>query len=336
MSANCKLPECTISQTGVCLLNNPPTACANLLAVDETESASEPRDNSDFGAPVIGEQAGDKLAFPTSATLGVGDADRLMASKYVTIVGILGDPDSGKTACLVSLYLLVAQARLGPLVFAQSRSLLAFEQIARGARRWEAGAAQQELTTRTLLSDDRQAGFLHLRLRREGDGRRFDLLLPDLPGEWTSDLVRTADADRLKFLRSADVIWLMVDGRALIDRVKRQGAIHRMQVLIERLAEKLGDLRPELILVPSRLDLGVPPNAATNPIARTAELCGFPFKVAPIASFADESGSAAPGEGVADLVTASLPTRRVGAGSTFWPDRPVEGDRSFAQFRRST
>ena len=315
-------------------MNNPPASCPNLLSAGATEDTATVESGAEFGAPVIGEHASDKQSFPPSATLGVEDADRLMATRYVTVIGILGDPDAGKTACLVSMYLLVAQAQIGQLGFADSRSLLAFEQIARGARRWE-GAAQQELTTRTLLSDERQAGFLHLRVVREDDRRRFDLLLPDLPGEWTTELVRTADAERLAFLRSADVVWLMIDGRALVDKVHRQGAIHRTQVLIERLAEVLGDLRPELVLVPTRHDLGVPPEASTRAVARTAEERGFRFRIAPIASFADQGGPTAPGAGVADLVAASLPVRPTGPVAPFWPDRPADSGRAFAQYRRS-
>src|SRR5262249_55699493 len=153
------------------------------------------------------------------------DIEQMMASRYVTVVGILGEPETGKTACLASLYLLVANAMLDGWTFADSRSLMAFESIARGARRWNDGHPPEQMTVHTEMADDRQPGFLHLRLRRSSDGRVVDFALPDLPGEWTKQLVRASRSDRFEFLRAADVIWLLVDGRDLANKERRQGTI---------------------------------------------------------------------------------------------------------------
>ena len=59
-----------------------------------------------------------------------------MAQRYVRLVAILGEPAAGKTACLVSLYLLLARGRLEGFAFADSTTLRGFEEISRGARRW--------------------------------------------------------------------------------------------------------------------------------------------------------------------------------------------------------
>jgi len=76
----------------------------------------------------------------------------------VTVVGILGELDAGKTACLARLYLQISHDRLDGWTFADSASLMGFEDIARGAREWTEGSRAQ-LTIRTEISSGRHAGF---------------------------------------------------------------------------------------------------------------------------------------------------------------------------------
>ena len=59
-----------------------------------------------------------------------------MGERYVHLVGILGEPNAGKTGCLVSLYLSVTQRCLDGISFADSSTLMGFEEISQGARRW--------------------------------------------------------------------------------------------------------------------------------------------------------------------------------------------------------
>jgi hypothetical protein len=126
------------------------------------------------------------------------------------LVGVLGAPDAGKTAILVSLYLLLSRGKLEGFTFSDSMSLLAFDEISRGARRWNGGAPPEQMTNHTEPPDHRTAGFLHLRLRDRESGVRHDVLLPDLPGEWSTSLIDSNRVDRLDFLKAADVIWVTV------------------------------------------------------------------------------------------------------------------------------
>ncbi|WP_230853363.1 TRAFAC clade GTPase domain-containing protein [Pseudomonas syringae group genomosp. 3] len=266
--------------------------------------------------------------------LGLQTVDEIIASRYGTIVGILGDPESGKTACLVSLYLLVSHAKLNGWSFADSHSLLAFEEIARGARRWQDGQPPDQMTVHTELSDDRQPGLLHLRLRRDVDARTFDLFLPDLPGEWTKDLIKTDDAERFEFMKSADVIWLMTDGRALIKKQGRQGSIHRLNLLLGRLAKLFTDPAPRLILVPTHRDHGEVPLSAVDQIRRDTAKLGLPFEVVPVASFSSGEGVIQPGYGLADLINATV--RGACEQHPFRRSTPVRSAmRAFLSYRRS-
>lgn len=287
--------------------------------------------NADAGAPVL-QPPDENPSFPRSITLGPDEIEKMMRRRYMTIVGILGDPESGKTACLASLYLLVSNAMLEGWSFADSRSLMAFEEIARGARRWNKGQPPEQMTVHTEMADERQPGFLHLRLRRKADGRIVDLALPDLPGEWTNTLIRSARTDRFDFLRSADVIWVIVDGRILADRERRQGMITRLGQLSGRLRALTEGAMPRLLMVITHRDLREPDPAVISRV--TAELAkhGVSFELEPVSPFSEREEIKA-GFGLASLVTATV--GRLPNTPIFWPiTSPVSGASSFLSYRR--
>ena len=178
-----------------------------------------------------------------------------MGNERCRIIGLLGVPDSGKTACLVSLYLLLSHDRIPEYSFADSRSLVALDELSRGARRWQGGTPEQ-MTVHTERGDDRFPGFVHFKLRRRADGAGVNLTVPDLPGEWTNSLIDRNRTDRLSFLPSADAIWVMVNGRMLVDKEQRLGTIHRTSLIVDRIAELCDPDIPSLRLVVSRADLG--------------------------------------------------------------------------------
>ena len=256
-----------------------------------------------------------------------------MSRRYVTVVGILGDPESGKKACLASLYLLIAHAKLHGWNYADSHSLMGFEEIARGARRWNEGEPPEQMTVHTELDDDRQAGFLHVRLRREEDGRRLDLAFPDLPGEWTKSLIRSSKSDRLGFLNSADVIWLVVDGSTLNDREKRQGTITRLGQLAGRLRALIQDTMPRLVLVLTRRDKVDLPSDVLQRIEHELAKTNLTAEVVPVAPFSDNA-EVEPGFGLTSLV--EVTAGRTPSRLSLWPStEPKPGSRSFLSFRRT-
>jgi hypothetical protein len=168
------------------------------------------------------------------------------------------------------------------------KTLMAFNEISQGALNWNEGELPDQLTQHTELADDRTAGFLHLRLRHAESGEMRDFLLPDLPGEWTKSLVDKDRNDRLQFLKRADVIWLMMDGAQLRDEARRLWAVHRMQMLTERLRTMIGTL-PPLVLVLTRRDDGPVPESAYDDLIEEAHRYGCQLSVVQIASFADDA-----------------------------------------------
>ena len=310
----CLNNECTVAQTGLCLLNNQTDECPNRVSGHEANLGG---DASPMHEPVLVAPK-DTPRFPPSAVLGMDDVRALMGKGYCRLIGLLGASNSGKTACLVSLYLLLAHGDVDGFTFADSKSLMALDELSRGARSWP-GAMPEQMTGHTERGDGRSAGLLHFKLIRKTDCAPLHLLIPDLPGEWSTSLIENNQTDRLSFLRAADAIWIMVDGRTLTDKAQRLGAIHRASVLIDRLAALLSPDIPAVRLVVTRLDQGKPAEKSLQQIRDHAARHDIDLSVSHIASFSETKEITA-GAGIADLVaqTVAWPI----ADDDFWPDAP--------------
>ena len=309
----CSNAECTYAETGICLLNKDPDECS--YRARATERAGEGDEGESSDRETADTQEGE-TRFPSSNALGMHDVRTIMGNECCRIVGLLGVPDSGKTACIVSLYLLLSHNRIPEYSFADSRSLVALDELARGARRWKDGIPEQ-MTVHTEWGDDRFPGFVHFKLRRRSDGRRVNLIVPDLPGEWTNSLIDRNRTDRLSFLPGADGIWVMVNGQMLIAKKRRLGTIHRTNLIVDRIAELCGPEIPPVRLVVSRADLGEPDEGSLQELQDNADRHGIALSISAISSFST-SQEVQPGAGIAELVADT-----VEAGSLdieFWPE----------------
>jgi hypothetical protein len=341
MSGSCRFDGCTVGETGVCALERDPSTCTNRVADEIADAKSTNAQNHDevasqsgehLGAPVL-DQPVRASTLPSSRTLGLEDLNALMGKRYINLVGILGDPESGKTACLASLYLLVSHAMLEGWSFADSKSLAAFEEIARGARDWNNGEVPEQMTVHTELADDHGPGFLHLRLVRLSDGCRFDLALPDIPGEWTQALVNTARSDRLDFMKSAEVIWIVLDGRTLADIEKRQGLIARVGQLAGRLSTMLNGRSPRLMIVVTHRDLYVLSDNVTGRLQAELTRRGAKAEIVGVAPFSDQADNVPAGFGIAELIGKTVGKRS--ERPTFWlSTEPTEGSRAYLNYRK--
>ena len=309
----CRNAECTYAQTGICLLNKDPEECSYRGIADEKA------ENGDGGEYVDSESADTQdgeARFPPSNALGMHDVRSFMGNERCRIIGLLGVPDSGKTACLVSLYLLLSHDRIPEYSFADSRSLVALDELSRGARRWQGGTPEQ-MTVHTERGDDRFPGFMHFKLRRRLDGASVNLIIPDLPGEWTNSLIDRNRTDRLAFLPSADAIWVMANGQMLVDKEQRLGTIHRTNLIIDRIAELCDPDIPSLRLVVSRADLGEPDAGTLRQLKENADRYGIALPVSLISSFS-MSQEVRPGTGIAELVVSTVETGNPVV--EFWPE----------------
>ena len=290
MEAECVTQDCTVADTGTCLLSNDPASCPHRRAADDKEAQA----TTEIELP-------SRVAFSSSRACTLSDARGLMAERYVHLVGILGEPNAGKTGCLVSLYLSLGQRCLDGLAFADSRTLMGFEEISQGARRWNEGRIPEQFTDHTVLPDDRTAGFLHIRLARVHQEKSVDLLCSDLPGEWTTELIDENRVDRLQFLKRADVIWLVVDGTETTALDRRQVCLQRTKLAIGRLGSFLARGR-RLIVVITRLDEKAPEDEVVQEICAEGIRCGFDTESVAVASFSKDGSEITPGTGIGRLI----------------------------------
>lgn len=325
----CNKPECTLAQTGTCILDHLPDSCPDRLkSLVDVEKLI----NDVFSQKEISQEV-EHVQFSSSYTLSIQQVEELMRGSYCNTIGILGVPNSGKTACLVSFYLKLAHNQLEGYQFRDSKTLRAFEEISIGARTWSEGRHQEELTLHTEISDERSAGFLHLRLFSEKSNRTFDLLLPDLPGEWSSSLIESNRTDRLGFLKSADCIWLMINGHEIEEQETRYSILHKLEMLIKRLGSFLVTQRPKLILVITHKDRCGEIITKLEKIKRVAEALRFQLEVKEIASFS-ENNDVHPGTGISELIDEVFAEKVI--SNEFWPDTmPLETFRQALRFQNN-
>lgn len=326
MADGCKEKDCTVAQTSICLLNNDPKNCPQRIANETATGVDVATELADLAKPA------QNPTFPATLTLSLADASTLMAGRYCRLIGILGAPDAGKTALLVCIYLLLARGKLTGFEFRNSGSLMALEEISRGARRWKAGDPPGSLTQHTEAKGEREAGFLHFRLAQLPSDEVVDILFPDLPGEWSTSLIDLNRSDRLDFVRSADTIWIMLDGLELTERSKRQTALHRAGLLLQRVRALFIDAVPPVRLVISRRDKGelAPQNYQT--LVEEAARLGIALSVSQVASFSEDD-AVAPGAGISELLaTVSINSAR---NVETWPLGSEAGSgRQMLQFRK--
>lgn len=339
MTGTCEKADCTVASTGKCLLSQPtPLDCAHFSAVSPAPETL----STEIGPPMASPESGfpekkSSRKFHLGTELGSQDANEIMRANYGHLIGVLGSTDVGKTCFLSSLYLMASGGTLpSEYLFAGSHSLQAFEDRARGLREWQGGALPSQLADHTILADPRQPSLLHLAIREaSGARRKFDLLLTDLPGEWTENLVeRASAAEAFLFLQRADGIILVVDGKQLLSDTSRHIVLQRMRYFTERLAGDVNVSRetPFIILVSKSDEIGMKvPDAALELRDHVATL-GFHATIISAAAFSRTPDKVESGTGVFKAVQTIL-SHRVEREAGSPPEESEPSQRAFGRFR---
>jgi hypothetical protein len=312
MTQSCSKPDCTVAATGKCLLlHDPLETCPHFCATSAQSNsveASPPKESPTFENSEVARR------FFAGFELGTSDATEVMRGRYGTLIAVLGQYDVGKTCFLSSLYLLTSCRAIGSdLEFAGSLTLNGFEARARRIREWRNGALPKQLADHTVLSDERTAAVMHLALREtRDDKRRFDLLITDLPGEWSTDLVKDAStAPRFRFLDRADGIVITLDG-PMLKGTERHSAAHNAKFLLTRLSDTLNVNRsiPLVLMVTKCDELEMKVPAAVGGIASHATAAGFAPKIIPVAAISRTPTEVRSGTGVMNVIEYVLGRKR--------------------------
>lgn len=303
----CEKADCTLVTTGKCLLSQPyPRDCPHFRSSDSIAEDVTPEDTQQLKV-----EKQSSRRFHSGTEIGTVDAIEIMRAQYSHLIGVLGSTDAGKTCFLSSLYLMASNGSLPESYrFAGSLTLQAFEDRARGLREWNNGILPNQLTDHTVLTDHRQPSLLHLAIREsDGDRRKFNLLLTDLPGEWTDNLVlNAAYAETFRFLHRADGIILVVDGNLLLSNNDRHIEMQRMRYFSERLANDVGISQetPFVILISKsdEIEMQMPPAAID--LQEYVSGLGFPVTTILAAAFSRKPAEFKNGTGVFTAITTIL------------------------------
>jgi GTPase SAR1 family protein len=275
--------------------------------------------------------------FHTGLELGTDDIAELTRARYCHLIGVLGAWDAGKTCFLLSLYLMASGNSLpGDYLCAGSLTLKGFEERARRIRNWDSATPlPEQLADHTSLADPRQPALLHLALReRGGDRQRYDLLLTDLPGEWSKSLVdRAATAGRFDFLKRADGIIVVVDGPALASE-RRHVEVQRTKHLMDRLIHSVRvDASVPLTLLLTKCDrISMKQPEAVAELVEHCKQLGFEPRAVLSAAFSNKPQTVPNGAGVFEAIQGVIkaePPTRSAVASTEPAGKP---HRSFAMF----
>lgn len=315
----CSQEGCTIAETGVCANTGEAAPCelaASSVEDDiaqELSSAEIGREAVRLSEPVISEAEGAVLH--PGIELGLGDLSDLMGRQHSHLVGILGESNTGKTMFLTALYLALScrKGEAHGYTFAGSMTLPGFEDRARSGRKWAkpGEGLPERMSIHTQSADGRSAGFLHLDVVETSSRRRSRLLLSDLPGEWTSELIiNSRHAERLSFLNRADAILILIDGPSLVGST-RHATEEEHRMLIDRVAEICGDQAGRMAIVATKGDeIALHQPTVLTRLVDHARVKGFdaiPHIIASISRKTEiESGA-----GVVELMTWLLQPQRV-------------------------
>lgn len=271
--------------------------------------------------------------FYSGLELGISDASEIMAGHYAHLIGILGSWNAGKTCLLSSLYLQAAQGALDPgYQFAGSRTLQGFEDRSRLVRRWSGDVLPKALADHTPIPATRSPALMHISFYDPAIARRYELLLTDLPGEWTKQLIDRADAaERFSFLHRADGVLIVIDAPLLFSE-EQHVEIRRTKMLLQRLADAVQlDRQTPLIFVLSKCDkvqMQRPP--CVDELLTCASNLGYKPDLIMTAAFSECPDKFKNGAGITEMLRA-ITTNATPISSTGEPE--LNGGRIFATFR---
>jgi hypothetical protein len=339
-TGTCEKFDCTVAATGRCLISHPdPLDCPHFrsgsdavglsIEVPEVESAESAGDYEVLPMVTVGR------TFHQGIELGADDAVEVMRGRYAHLIGVLGSTDAGKTCLLSSLYLMASGGTLpAGYQFAGSLTLQAFEDRARGLREWEKGALPSQLVDHTVLAHPRRPSLLHLAIQEKAaNRRRVDLLLTDLPGEWTDNLVlRAANAPSFEFLRRADGIIIVVDGKLLVSD-RQFVEVQRIRQFVERLSTDVGigcDV-PFVLLISKSDEIAMQMPVGAIELKEYLESLGYRATVVSAAAFSRLPNEIKSGTGVFEAIETlinSEPIRQKNSTSSV-----TTTDRCFQRFK---
>jgi hypothetical protein len=245
----CKQVTCQVHVDGKCLESfDPPRDCPHFY-FEETNDAS-----SQISSPE------ETTSQPAQVSLFSGDELSLkeltfLTYKYPTkVIVIIGESECGKTTLLGTICDMFQIAPIGKFLFAGSVTLIGFEKRSHLSRK--ASNLSRQDTERTK---SKEFNFLHLAVKKENElnKKSTHLLLSDISGErFQSARDYSSSMKSLDLLKTADHLFVMIDGERLSKNLTRHGVIFNVQMFIKNaLDDEMFDRKTQLNVIISKCDL---------------------------------------------------------------------------------
>lgn len=216
-SGRCQTPGC----------NAPVQRCIDGLSLEECPNfivGAEPYDAPDNAVAADNEPEATAKVGRGGEALSMGEANVCMlsipAACSLSLVSLVGVPESGKTTLLASMYEIVRRGLATDICFAGSETIRGFEERCHLSRLASMRASPD--TPHTAM----ELRLLHLGVVTEQTGGRRELFLADRRGEQFQGLLdRPTLSDNFPEVKRGDSVAFLLDGKHLIDGSKREAAI---------------------------------------------------------------------------------------------------------------
>ena len=231
----CGNPDCQIAKNGSCLQGHSPVESCPNFGDQRSLLGSNVEKNLALDLSPVVDETPNKLKLSTGLSFSQVDVDTFLLQKPSRLIAIVGDTSSGKTTLMCSLYDRFLRGSFAGRTFSGSATLTAFEQIAHHSRAISGAMAPD--TGRTFMSQGLQ--FYHLATAPERqDGTEFHLFMSDRAGEtYRSGMNNPAELFKLRELKFARVLVLLVDGARLVLPDEKHEVLDAMRSLVRSLVD---------------------------------------------------------------------------------------------------
>ncbi len=227
----CRKQGCEVATSGACAEGHSPLESCPWYGATEPASSVSSQE-----ADEMAQDKEDFVILPSGEPLTAQDLDQFLCAKAIQLVAIVGEPDSGKTTLISSIYERFLKGAVSKWRFSGSKTLMGLEERSHESRM--ASGRNSPDTRRTSLVEGLR--FFHLSVRSADEGYRntTELMLSDRAGEsYLSVRNRPTTGSELLEVARANIVAVLLDGRRLADPELRGNALHAVRSLLRALLD---------------------------------------------------------------------------------------------------
>jgi len=243
----CNQPNCKFNEDGKCL-EGLGDACTHQF--DEEVNSVE--DKTEAKASEKNITNGIKLFSGEYLSL---DEITMISHKFpYRLITILGNPDSGKTTLLATLYDLFQKGPFNEFMFSGSLTQIGFERSCHFSR---IHSGNEIPDTERTVSSAFQYGHLALKKKDALNKKAINLLISNISGERYMEALESSQSMKeISFIKKSDFLIIMIDGGKIANLKERSGELFNTSTFIQKAIEEgVFDKQTDLKIILSKWDL---------------------------------------------------------------------------------